>query len=152
MGHRAAVNLLVKRTDHSLGHNRAALFTPLLDLQKFLNYTAEHWTSTTKSSAVYTTILSYKLHLFLHNLHTSPPTTVIGLKCIKGRCMMFRTFSAVTTIIATKITDYQKTHGQSIHFIQEEGIENNMTTSNTSNRRLFASDYQKMNAQGFYSC
>jgi hypothetical protein len=107
MGHRAAVNLLVKRTVHSLGHNRAALFTSLLDLQKVLNYTAERWTSTTKSSAVYTTILSYKQYLFSHNLHTSPPTTVIRFKRINGRSTMFRTFSAVDTIIAKKITDYQ---------------------------------------------
>ena len=69
MGHRAAVNLLVKS---SLGQNRAALFTPLLDLQKGPDYTAEHWTSTTKSSAVYTTILSYKQHLFLHELRLRP--------------------------------------------------------------------------------
>jgi len=61
MGHRAAVNLLVKR---SLGPNRDGRFTQLLDLQKSPNYRAEHWTSTKKSSAVYATILSYKQHLF----------------------------------------------------------------------------------------
>jgi len=107
MGHRAAVNLLVKRRVQSLGQDRAALFTPLLDSQKGLKYTAEHWTSTTKSSAFYTTILSYKQYLFLHKLDTSPPTTVIRRKCKKRRCIMFRNSSVVSTIIATKITDYQ---------------------------------------------
>jgi hypothetical protein len=107
----------VKRTVQSLGQNKTAFFTPLLDLQKGMNYTAEHWTSATKTSAVYTTILSYKQYLYLHKLHTSPPTTVIKRECIKCRCIMFRNFSVVNTTIATKITDYQQTREESIHFI-----------------------------------
>lgn len=146
MGHRAAVNLLVKRKYQSHGQNRAALFTPLLDLQKVLNYTAEHCTSTTKSSAVYTTILLHKQYLFLHKLHASPPTTVIRRKCIKGRCIMFRTFSVVNTIIATKITDYQQTK---YPFYTRRMNQNNMITNNTNKRSLFDSDQKKSTHNDF---